>query len=84
MNTPFELELGNDIKYAKLRKLSDGSQCTVYEVIDIYNGNYLTARVFDKPILEKQFKQIIKHQLSLEIERKHVRSPPGLNYRPCL
>ena len=78
MNTPFEPEPGNDIKYAKLRKLSDGSQCTVYEVVDMYNGNHLAARVFDKPILEKQFKQIVKHQLSLEMETKHVRSPPAL------
>ena len=78
MNTPFEPEPGNDIKYAKLRKLGDGSQCTVYEVVDMYNGNHLAARVFDKPILEKQFKQIVKHQLSLEMETKHVRSPPAL------
>jgi hypothetical protein len=84
MNTPFEPEPGNDIKYAKLRKLGDGSQCTVYEVVDMYNGDHLAARVFDKPILEKQFKQIVKHQLSLEMETNHVRSPPpGPNYRPC-
>jgi hypothetical protein len=78
MNTPFEPESGNDIKYAKLRKLGDGSQCTVYEVVHMYTGDYLAARVFDKPILEKQFKQIVKHQLSLEMETNHVRSPPAL------
>ena len=49
MNTPSQLEPGNDIKYSKLEKLSDGSQCTIYEVVNIYTGDHYAARAFHKP-----------------------------------
>jgi hypothetical protein len=76
MNTPFQPELGNDIKYTKLRELGAGSQCTVYKVVNRYTGDHYAARAFDK--LEKQFKQKVRDHLTLEMKTIHVRFPPTL------
>lgn len=79
MNTPFQPELGNEIRYIKVGRLSGGSQGNVYKVIDIYTGDYYTCKVIQpKPMLklgittEKDFKLKIEAEVALLSKLYHV------------
>jgi len=45
MNTPFQPEPGNEIRYTKLKRLGGGSQGDVYEVVDMHTGDYWACKV---------------------------------------
>jgi hypothetical protein len=79
MNTPFQPEPGNEIRYTKVKPLGGGSQGNVYEVVDMYTGNHYACKVIqtmEMPKLgittEKDFKRKIEAEVALLSKLRHV------------
>ena len=79
MNTPFQPEPGNEIRYTKMKRLGGGSQGNVYEVVDMHTGDYYACKVIQpKPIpklgitTEKDFKLKIEAEVALLSKLHHV------------
>lgn len=79
MNTPFQPELGNEIKYAKLKYLRGGSQGHAYKVVDLDAGDHYACKIIqpkripELEIIEKDFKLKIEAQVALLKDLRHVR-----------
>jgi hypothetical protein len=72
LNTPFQPELGNEIRYNKVKRLGGGSQGNVYEVVDMYNGEHYACKVIQpKPMpklgitTEKDFRLKVEAEVAL-------------------
>ncbi|CZR60102.1 uncharacterized protein PAC_09997 [Phialocephala subalpina] len=81
MNTPFQPEPGNEIRHTKVKRLGDGSQGNVNEVVDIHTGDYYACKVIQyKPMAywkidtEKAFKMNIEAEVALLMKLRHVGS----------
>jgi hypothetical protein len=82
MNTPFQPEPGNEIRYTKLKWLGGGSQGDVYEVVDMYTGDHWACKVIRfKPMpklgitTEKDFKRKVEARVALLSKLLHVSFP---------
>ncbi|KAE8440658.1 hypothetical protein EG329_006837 [Mollisiaceae sp. DMI_Dod_QoI] len=84
MNTPFQPELGNEIRYAKLKYLGGGSQGYVYKVVDLDTGDYYACKIIQPKripgleITEKDFKLKIEAQVALLKDLRHDHILPYL------
>jgi hypothetical protein len=81
MQTPFQPEPGNEIRYTKVKRLGGGSQGSVDEVVDMHTGEHYACKVIKyKPIpelgidTEKAFKQKFEAEVSLLMKLRHVSS----------
>jgi hypothetical protein len=79
MNTPFQPEPGNEIRYTKVKRLGGGSQGNVYEVVDMHTGDHYACKVIQpKPMpklgitTEKDFKLKIEAEVALLSKLHHV------------
>jgi hypothetical protein len=79
MNTPFQPEPGNEIRYTKVKRLGGGSQGNVYEVVDMHTGDHYACKVIQpKPIpklgitTEKEFRVKIEAEVALLSKLHHV------------
>lgn len=78
MNTPFQPEPGNEIRYTKLKYLGGGSQGCVYKVVDMHTGDHYACKVIqpkripELEITEKDFKLKIEAQVALLKDLRHV------------
>ncbi|CZR66030.1 uncharacterized protein PAC_15930 [Phialocephala subalpina] len=83
MNTPFQPELGNEIRYTKLKYLGGGSQGSVYKVVDMHTGAHYACKIIQHKrimglgIAEKDFKLKIEAQVAL---LKHLHHDHILKY----
>jgi hypothetical protein len=79
MNTPFQPEPDNEIRYTKVKPLGGGSQGNIYKVVNIYIGNHYTCKVIEfKPIpklgitTEKDFKLKIEAEVALLSKLRYI------------
>jgi serine/threonine protein kinase len=88
LNTPFQPEPGNEIRYTKVKALGLGSQGNVYKVVDMYTGDHYACKVIQtKPMpklgitTEKDFKRKIEAEVALLSKLHHVSFfIPSLSY----